>query len=430
MYTMFTIDRGAGGALVRGAVGRTVGRAALATILSSHRALSLNGSSWRRYGLSSKTGLLLFVLLAAGWLVAEQDNVRLLLRAITVSGGLASLYGIAQYFGWDPLLPSKAYQAGEGPFTIVRPPGTLGHADYFAAWLVVVTFFGLALARLESDAGGGGGLGVSMLSIIAIVLSGTRAAMLGLVVGAVVLIFLRPPADSIARGDDRCRGSGGCAIFWWSPGGTKLRARCTGQWRTSRGGTRMLLWRDSLGMAAHRPVWGFGPETFATEFPRYESKELARAYPAFFSESPHNVFLDALTTRGAGGLLLLMGFCVLAIWAAKRRSRPELAAALAASLVCQQFTVFVVATSLYFYLLIAMLVAEPDNNMPERKSRWWLFPVGVAASVFFAAFTVRLLVPTAPWPSPITVLNPAMLRAPRKNISACCAGSCRAPEPT
>ena len=59
----------------------------------------------------------------------------------------------------------------------------------------------------------------------------------------------------------------------------------------------------------------------------------------------NDIFLDAFTTRGAAGLLLLLGFCGLAIGAAKRRARPELAAGLTASLVCQQFVVFVVPTA-------------------------------------------------------------------------------------
>src|SRR5215472_15095562 len=122
---------------------------AMATAFSSHPALSLNGSNWRRFGLLTETGLLVFVLFAAAWLAANPNNIRDLLRATTAAGAIASLYGIAQYFGWDPLLPAKAYQAGEGPFTIVRPPGTLGHADYFAAWLTMVAFTSLALWRLE-----------------------------------------------------------------------------------------------------------------------------------------------------------------------------------------------------------------------------------------------------------------------------------------
>ena len=34
-------------------------------------------------------------------------NLRTLLRAVSASGGIGAAYGIAQYFGWDPLLPSK-----------------------------------------------------------------------------------------------------------------------------------------------------------------------------------------------------------------------------------------------------------------------------------------------------------------------------------
>src|SRR6202040_424292 len=124
---------------------------ALATVFSYNPALSLNGGDWRRFGLMSQTGLLLFVPLAAAWIAADRQNVLTLLRWCTASGGLGALYGIFQYFGWDPLLPSKAYQAGEGAFTIVRPPGTLGHADYFAAWLVAVTFLAMALQQMEHD---------------------------------------------------------------------------------------------------------------------------------------------------------------------------------------------------------------------------------------------------------------------------------------
>jgi O-antigen ligase len=366
---------------------------AVATAFSSYPLLSLNGGNWRRFGFIVESGLLLFVLLAAAWLAADQNNIRALLQASVASGGLAALYGIAQYFGWDPWLPAAAYQAGEGPFTIVRPPGTLGHADYFAAWLVIVTFFALALARLEPARWARlAALGVSILSSIAIVLGGTRSALLGLLAGATVLVILNRPrirarAWMIAIAVTACG-----AIFFLSPAGTKLRARV--HWATEDvwGGARLLLWRDSLRMALHHPLLGFGPETFATEFPRYESADLARSYPDFYHESPHNIFLDALTTRGAAGFLMLLSVSSLAIWAARRRTRPELAAALAASLVCQQFSVFVVPTALYFYLLIALLVVEPKEVMPERRSSRWLVPVGVAGSLLFAGFAVRLLV--------------------------------------
>src|SRR5437016_9890236 len=60
-----------------------------------------------------------------------------------------SLYGAAQYFGWDPWISRRAYHVGEGVWTIVRPPGTLGYVSYFANYLVYAVFFGAALYSME-----------------------------------------------------------------------------------------------------------------------------------------------------------------------------------------------------------------------------------------------------------------------------------------
>jgi tetratricopeptide (TPR) repeat protein len=157
------------------------------------------------------------------------------------------------------------------------------------------------------------------------------------------------------------------------------------------GGARLLLWRDSLRMALDRPLAGFGPETFATEFPRFESVELARAYPDFYHESPHNMFLDILTSRGMGGLLFLAAMCGVAIWAALRGRRAELSAGLVGLLVCQQFVVFIPATALYFYLLAALLVAEPSAAPVEARTPLWLWPPAVATVVLLAIFGLHLL---------------------------------------
>jgi tetratricopeptide (TPR) repeat protein len=165
-----------------------------------------------------------------------------------------------------------------------------------------------------------------------------------------------------------------------------------------RGGARLLLWRDSLRMAAHRPIQGFGPETFITEFPRFASRGLARAYPDFYQESPHNMFLDALTSRGLIGLLPLAALCGLAAWAALQLLRradavgAPLAAALAASLVSQQFNVFIIPTALYFYLLLGILVAACISPAaPPRPHARWYAPIAFAAAIFLAVFAVRLL---------------------------------------
>ena len=169
-----------------------------ATAFSTHPALSLNGSGWRGYGLVMATAALLLALLATAWLAVDHRGIRLLLQAASVTGGVAALYGIAQYFGFDPLLQAKAYEAGEGVFTIVRPPGTLGHADYFASFLLIAAFCSLALKHRA----------VFALVGLAILLSGTRSRAAGVAgwCGRVVLHGTTPAACAGAGGSDRLRG--------------------------------------------------------------------------------------------------------------------------------------------------------------------------------------------------------------------------------
>jgi len=375
---------------------------AVSSLLSSNRALSLDGGSWRRMGLIPETGLLIFALLGAGWLAVDAARARQLLRASTVAAGVAASYGIAQYFGWDPLLPAPAYQVGEGALAIVRPPGTLGHADYFAAWLVVALFFALALAAIdENRIWRLAGIGAAGLAAIAILLSGTRAAMLGAVVGGAALAFAR-------RGRIRMRGPAlglACAaclaLFFFSPAGLKLRARLHWSLEDARGGARLLLWRDSIAMSSRRPLAGYGPETFATEFPQFESIDLASAYPDFYHESPHNMFLDALTAQGILGLLALAGLCVLGSWSALRACRsgvawgPPLAAAFVGLLVAQQFTAFVFTTALYFHLLIALLVVTawaPFACKPVTRAPVWAPAAVGLILLLLVGYCARLLV--------------------------------------
>jgi putative inorganic carbon (HCO3(-)) transporter len=364
------------------------------TLWSSNRQLSEAGSSWRRDGLIVESAILLFALIVAAWFMEDQRRIRIVLRTTVVTGVAASLYGIAQYFGWDPLLPSKAYQAGEGLFTIVRPPATFGHADYFANWLVMIAFFALALRAIDEDARWRAAADLTVvLAAFAIILSGTRSAMLGFLVGALVFAAIARrrvgrKAMLLLAASIACLG-----FLYISPPGAKLRARVHWSLDDVRGGARLLLWRDALRMAMQRPWLGFGPETFTAQFPRFESVELSRAYPDFYQESPHNMFLDALVSRGFPGAIALLALCLLAVWAARRNA--ALAAALAGAIVCQQFMVLTVPTAVYFYLLISMIVAgeRSARPVPSRPQTipWAAVPMFAAIALVFLLFSARLL---------------------------------------
>jgi O-antigen ligase len=336
------------------------GLTALSLAISTHGQLGLWGTSWRRYGAITQMAVLIFALAIS----TQAHRITTILRIVTAAGALTAVYGIAQYFGFDPILPSAAYRIGEGLWSIVRPPSTLGYVSYFATWLLFVIFLSLAIPGRVSRA-------ITVVAAIAMLLTGTRAAVLGAVVGCVVWWFMRSGKIQwrrplVATG----LAAVAVAAFLLSPAGLQLRSRTRWFVEDPWGGARPLLWRDSLRMALDRPLAGHGPEVFTATFPRYESPALGRAYPDFAHESPHNIFLDAFVAQGIPGLLILVAFCAAglrATWLARAnhpRIAAALAAALAASIVAQQFTVFTIPTAVIFFATIAMALALPRAGAP------------------------------------------------------------------
>ena len=170
----------------------TLASLAVSSAASDHPALSVFGTIWRRYGALPQAVLLLFAWMVAAQTSGRLDRVRTILRGIVVSGVLGAAYGICQYAGWDPLLSPARYHIGEGIWTIVRPPGTMGYVSYFASWLLITVFLSLTLASLEESRWWRRFAYFSAaLSLTAMALTGTRAALAGLAAGAVVALYLR-----------------------------------------------------------------------------------------------------------------------------------------------------------------------------------------------------------------------------------------------
>jgi len=340
----------------------------VSSALSRDPALSWFGTNWRRFGAVEEIAILVFA-----WLLARYGSVRTMLRGIAVAGIAAAAYGIAQYFGWDPILDRPAYHVGEGVWTIVRPPGTFGYTSYFATWLVVTAFLGAGLAAMETTRWWRGVAWTSAaLSLAAMFLNGTRAALVGLAAGGAVWICGR----GFRRGRRLAAGLAVAGLvivtFYISPAGLQLRSRMRWFIEDPWGGGRGPLWRDSLAMAWHRPVVGFGPEVFTAAFPAYESAQLTRKYPDFSYQSPHNMFLDALVAQGIPGLLAVCALCWIGFrgaWRAKHPAGLLLGAALAAGVISQQFTVMTAPTALLIFSAAAMGVGlDGDPNWQAARN--------------------------------------------------------------
>ncbi len=341
---------------------------AISTAISSRPGLSLFGTNWRRYGTVEQICVCLFAWLVAANCAGRPERVRTILRGVAVAGGITAAYGIAQYFGWDPLLPASAYHVGGDATIIVRPPGTLAYASYFATWLLFVVYLSLGLTEMEESVSWRYGARViAGLAACAMLLTGTRAAILGLLAGGVVWMAIRrvrvPRLAPVLAAVAVLAGIG----FYFSPPGQQMRSRARWFAEDPWGGARLNLWRDSLSMAGSRLAAGYGPEVFTSEFPRFESVKLARAYPDFSHESPHNMFVDALVAQGLPGAIVLAAFCAMGFTAAFRLKQPALGAALAAGVVSQQFTAFIAPTAFLFFVSLGLLVALGTPSSAGRR---------------------------------------------------------------
>ncbi len=372
----------------------------ISTATSVQPVLSLAGSSWRYWGLVVQLAAMGYAYLAAAWSAGTPERLRTLLRAVAGSGLAAGLYAIAQYSGWDAWLDARRYHVGEGVWAIVRPPSTLGHADYAANWLLFSVFAAFALGGKERKVWWKRlAWGAAAVGTVGMVCTGSRAALLGLVVGVAFMTALtghRLPMRHL-----KVAGVAGAVAFvlYLSPAGERMRARVHWALSEPAGGARILLWRDSVRMASSRLPTGYGPETFLATFALHQSAELGRAFPDFYHESPHNIFLDALVSQGVGGMLLLAalaGSGFAAFWSVRGDVLAgALAAGLAGMTISEQFSVFTMPTALAYYTMVAMLVSLSVSSPVEAragKSRWpgLAFALACAGVLVFAGVRMAM----------------------------------------
>ncbi len=377
----------------------------LATIFSRDRDLSLAGSEWRRMGLPAWLACL--ALAAAVPAVAGEDRARRrgLVAALVLSAVAAAAYSLAQYLGRDPWIDPALYHIGEGEWQIVRPPATLGYVSYFAAFALPAVFAaaGLALSAPALGARLGWGTAAAALTI-ALLISGSRGAWVGAAAGGLLLLARIRRRRTLLAGLLAVVVL--AALFVLSPAGQPVRSRVRWFVEDPAGGARLLLWRDSLRLARAHPLWGAGPETFELSFPGFQSVELAQRVPDRYAESPHNVFLDYLTTAGLPAALLfafVMATALRNYAIASREVSPDpvaagdaalnaaLLAGLLAALTAAQFISDTIPTRLALLALAGLSVCTPVETATStaRGVVAGIAAVCLALALLFGARLVR-----------------------------------------
>jgi O-antigen ligase len=349
----------------------------LATAASMDRDVSVSGQFEQYQGL-------LTILLFAGFFylarLALTTRFRLALLVIfaTLGAVLVSAYAIVQQLHMDPIW--SVLDKG-------RPFSTLGQAEWLGAYLVLCLALGVALLshggpvwRLFVAAALG-------LILVAMLLTMTRGAYLGLVAAAIVLVaVLRPwryatrrwllavPAGLVALGLV-------LAVPQLRQEAAAVESRALSTFDVNDGSVaiRVDLWRAAIVMTLDHPLLGTGPDTYPLAFPHYRDTVLASRrdfWLHYRPESPHNEYL---AIAAGSGLPALVAYLALIAMVLARLARAAMRAASFGS----RLTLAAVLAALVAY-------AVADAFMTADIAGSWLFWVLLGAGAGFADLASRI----------------------------------------
>ena len=247
-------------------------------------------------------------------------------RLVVVVGGLllgmalASAQGVAQgALG----LPGEVGFVADNGEVVTRVQGSFEHPNQFGGFLALLV--PLAVAAVATGASprwlrllAAGGLA---LAIPALILSFTRGAIAGIVLGSLIWLAVMRPRVAVVLAVAL-----GLASFTLAP--DLLRERLTLEGHENEVTLRADIWQAALAIYADHPVLGVGTGNFAEAYSRLPStlaggtqRRLLHGGQLLTPVAAQNLFLNVLAEMGTLGFLAFLAFLALAFQALYRGSR-------------------------------------------------------------------------------------------------------------
>jgi O-antigen ligase len=299
---------------------------AISTIFAINPVISLQGSFARQMGLI--TYLCFFASFFAVVITIEKDKkyFEFLIKVMCFTGGLVSLYGIAQVFGLITI-PYPKETIIQIEKQVVRVNATLGHPDFTGNYLLFITYITVVIALIRNEwkwkllA-----IVASSLSVISILFTGTRGAWLGLLAGGGVLLFFifwerqtlfAASFNKTILKFAACITVGLGFLFTFiafTSWGAPVRARFLAFSKEGyTGAGRTVLWKYTLDLFPHYWLTGWGLDSFRFAPLSYKTLEFAKLIKGFNQEDPHNAYLSSLVSIGLFGTIIYFLLIILAL---------------------------------------------------------------------------------------------------------------------
>lgn len=350
--------------------------------LSSAFSVNLNVAVFGTYG--RYDGLLTLCTYAAMfWLVTQtiagENDARSLLRALLVGGYMVAAIAILQFL-----------RDSVTAHTLVRAYGTMGNSDILGAYLVLLVpvAYGELIAATTTTARW---LAINALAVmlLALLVSVSRSAWLGLLVAALVLLTARQWPAFKHRASLIGAAAVALAVAVTALVALEHGFSTSGLVSSTETITqRVHVWGDSLPLIVSRPLTGYGPDSFGLVYPGFQTGNWG-AYQQF--DKAHNELVQVAATQGLLGLgayLWLLASFGVAFW--RGRDRPiawSLFAGWLAYVTALQLNFSALAAAFPFWMFSSAAIKSFVG--PREPST---VPVGPILRAAFAAASTVLLI--------------------------------------
>ncbi len=376
-------------------------------LVTSFTGVNVVKSMWGNFERMGGTYYLLHMTLVYFYLLAlsklSPNVFSYFLKAAVWVAGVLGVYGIFTALGMPPLVTDPS---------LPRISIFFGNPIYVGSFMILPMFLA-AFFALQSTSTGGKVFYwfMAVAELAAIYLSGTRGAVVGLVIG----LFMAGVVYVAFVGSNRLRlWSGiGLALFMLTAGllftyhkdlpqGTTLHRVFNLQDNNTE--SRLIQWGTALKGAREFWLLGTGPENYYFVANKYHNPEITKYDPSWF-DKPHNFLLEVLVTTGIFGFAAYVAIFFLSIYGIYRAFKAEYLGLvefllLAAGIVVYQIqNLFVfdnVSGSLMFFAytafcaflwqqsneLSAQKPVQKKNSLPNLEAGWAALGISALVAVY------------------------------------------------
>lgn len=316
-------------------------------------------------------------------------------------GVLVCLITFIQFFGLFGSIVTTVTQ---------RPSGTLGNPIFLGMYLLLLFFIALSFLLSKRNLYLKIFYGTSLLIFAAtILITGSRAAYLGIIVGVIVFLILYPKKTVVLKYSIIALLiiiiAGVVSVNTVSHFPAFIQNNRIFQQIAPRlsinavlGEGRFPAWKIAVAAIKEKPILGWGPENYSIAYDKYYDPNIT-SVPWW--DRAHNIFLEVASQAGLAGLIAYLGLFFVLFWQLHKVKKTApfdkkiiitgIESLLVGYLVVNFFSFDSFATYLIFFLLVGWCIditAPESNTWITRTKKQW---PGLAIMIVFFVILVTFL---------------------------------------